>query len=248
MNDDSIGANIKEMVERQDNFKPMAALTIYQSTAEKRASYGMPKSKIYVEMHQIDERGNILAGKPLTEDFASQLGKSLFSQSQVLTSGMIPSNLLYIGWKHDMPVLVWHTEPQKVTAYYTRELHIADSAKINAPRLVWKFSLAHTHLWIYAAKGYDPGEPLYHAPFHNVHGDGSVCLGTGKLDRSLTGTFKGIMDAAEKLFWKTRFSAVHNNRGFSSNLNALHKSLATGAEFPTEGLVSFRDKISSLCK
>jgi PRTRC genetic system protein B len=244
------------MIKRKDNFIPKAAMIIYESSTEQREEFmnGGAKTddKLYVESHQIDEKGNILAGQALTEEAANQLGKKLYKYQQKLISGLIPDNLLYIDWQNDKPVLVWWTPSQQVDAFYTQGLKIPDG-KINVPPLVWKWDHSRYSLQLWSHKeDRCPGlnDVLHHAPFHNVNERATVCLGgNGQKLLKKAATFIEIIKAAQTVFWRTRFSAVQNQSAITGNLNTLHHSLsADGALFPLDVLKPTKFKLAGICK
>lgn len=234
---------------KTDQFIPKAVLTIYESVKQQETDFG-PRQviKTYVEVHPV-EKGLVLAGKPLTNDFANSLGKALHQETRTLISGMIPPNLLYAGWSNDRPVLVWHTPIQKVKAFYTPALNIPNGI-IEVPALIWRYNDATGALRLGAIK--DPiseKTPIYYAPFHNCYDNLGVCLGTAahnvKNDKLLT--YADLMRSVEHIFWHTEFSAIHNTNAIDGNLNSLHKNLVAGRPFPMDKLKLSKTKISALC-
>lgn len=148
--------------------------------------------------------------------------------------------------------------PQKVSAYYTKGLHVPDGT-IEVPPLVWRWNASHMELQVYAFKNTEAYEKikkvrtpdedtdLFYAPFHNVYENGRVCLGSGwHSNIKEARTFKGIMEQMEHVFWNTRFSEIHHN-GCNGNLNTLHhKLVTTQCPFPTDMLKSFNHKLKDL--
>lgn len=230
------------MITQHDDMKPKALLRIYESDAPENKS-----SKIYVEMHEINQKGQVLAGKPLTPEFSRSFGKALFKSSSAIAKGRVPRNLLKIEWYNDKPVLTWWTPLQKVKTYYTKNLNIADQGTIEVPPLVWQYSMDERNLEIFAFKeNTEPNEKteLFFAPFHNVYTNGTVCIGSGSSKLQQLNNFTDIMENAMKVFWSTKFSEIHNKTAIDGNLNTLHKSLVNGASFPMDKLMPIHNKLN----
>lgn len=235
--------------EKNDVFVPQAVLTIYEA---KEAINGSIESKMYVEIHDVDNKGNILSGKPLTEEFANSFAKSLHKANSLIVSGRITPNVLYIGWQNEKPIIVWHTPKCKRKAFYSEALNIPN-AEIEVPALIWRYNSYSGSLHMVAIKEGDAIKDdmqLYYAPFHNAYFDHHICLGSGSgyVRKREEVAFQTLMQDCEFVFWNTEFSAIHNDKAIKGNLNSLHKDLTAGQPFPMEKLIPHDLKIPALCK
>lgn len=227
------------MITKEDRFQPQALLTIYRS-------HQQGEEKLYVEASPILPNGEVGAAIPLSEEAAAELGEALYKSSTKPVGGQIPANLLSIEWENNKPTLIWYTSAQRQKLVYTKELNIPNGI-VHVPALLWIWNSNEGKLSLYALDSDqrpDNKSKLYNAPFHNVYEDNSTCIGTGSRHIEKHQTFKAIMDNVMLVWWKTAFSAVHNEKACKLNLNTLHHSLVTTRKnFPIDQLVLSKTKI-----
>lgn len=224
-------------ITKQDAFHPIAVMTIYMAKEEK--DY-MKKEKLYVESALIDEEGRIGAAQPLSIEAAKVLATQLNASIKIQSfGGIMPENVLRLDYQNTGFELTWWTAAQQVSATYSGNLKIPNG-KIWVPAMVWNYDLGDQALKVFALiKSERPTEKtkIYHAPFHNVYGDGRVCIGTGAKHFSRANNYTAIMKSVEKVFWGTSFSEIHNTAAAKKNLNTLHHQLVTEQiKFPLEHL------------
>ena len=174
---------------------PKAALIAYASENEKN---------FFLEIRDIDDRGNMAEGRPVTLEFMNELVKGYSERHSSTPYGKVPSNLIYCDSRKGSERYIWYNPPGKKMMFFRPELKI-DNAEYNLPGVIYE---AGEHgMRIYAYKGDTPDKdtPLYAAPFFNVTG-ANVCLGSAKIDKPRDLTYKNLLEYWEKKFWLTEFS------------------------------------------
>ena len=181
---------------------PKAALIAYASENEKN---------FFLEIRDIDDRGNMAEGRPVTLEFMNELVKGYSERHSSTPYGKVPSNLIYCDSRKGSERYIWYNPPGKKMMFFRPELKI-DNAEYNLPGVIYE---AGEHgMRIYAYKGDTPDKdtPLYAAPFFNVTGS-SVCLGSANLEKPKDMTYESLLQYWEKKFWLTEFShlGAHGN-------------------------------------
>lgn len=179
---------------------PKAALIAYASENERN---------FFLEVRDINERGNMTEGRPVTLEFMNELVKGYSERHGSTPYGKIPSNLMYCDSRKGSERYVWYNPPGKRMMFFIPGLEI-ENAEYNLPGVIYK---AGEHgMNIYAYKGDTPDEdtPLYAAPFFNVTGS-SVCLGSANLEKPKDMTYEKLLQYWEKKFWLTEFSHLGGN-------------------------------------
>ena len=181
---------------------PKAALIAYASENEKN---------FFLEIRDIDDRGNMAEGRPVTLEFMNELVKGYSERHSSTPYGKVPSNLIYCDSRKGSERYIWYNPPGKKMMFFRPELKI-DNAEYNLPGVIYE---AGEHgMRIYAYKGDTPDKdtPLYAAPFFNVTGS-SVCLGSANLEKTKDMTYEKLLQYWEKKFWLTEFShlGAHGN-------------------------------------
>lgn len=205
-------------------YKPVLVISVYKG----EDGYSNNRS-YYLESHNINERGQLLEGKPLKQETLSEIVDVFFDerQNQVKITGLIPDNLLLFeiarGGKYEM---VWYRPAEKRHIFFSDKLHIP-SGIAWVPAMLYRVD--GNSLDVYALSTDDrpiPATKLLHAPFHNVATDGSVCLGSAAVKKPDKKTYETMMKYWEDLFWLSEFShlaaAVNPTK---SNLSLLWKQL-----------------------
>jgi PRTRC genetic system protein B len=212
-------------------FIPTKAVIVYEWDGE-----------YYLEQHKIS-KGQMLAGKPLTEemlhDLAEALDKKKRKDSTII--GIVPSNLLYCHWAAEKKVLVWYEIPVKRQMLFTKDLGIKNGEAWQ-PGLI--FVMTGKELLVFAYVGDQrPCETtqLYRAPYHNVSSEGEVCLGSASISGHFDNTYSSWIMRYQLLFWGSEFSHLAGNDSpIQGNLNAYWmKAIRTGAAFDNSVLIPF---------
>jgi len=155
----------------------------------------------YIESHDINAKGQMKAGVPMSEACITELVSS-FSQEQIVTpTGLIPPNLLFSDNRLGHQTYIWYNPPGKQMMYFSEKLNIPDG-EYRIPGLV--YVAKGERLNIYSYKGKKPTQ-LYKAPFFNTS-NGSVCLGNAKIAYPQKPSFFDIIKYWEDKFWLTEFS------------------------------------------
>ena len=158
----------------------------------------------FLEIREIDDRGNMTEGRPVTVQFMNALVKGYSERHSTTPYGKIPSNLLYCDPRKGSERYVWYNPPHKRMMFFSPSLEI-ENAEYNLPGVIYE---AGEHgMRIYAYKGNVPGPDtvLYAAPFFNVTGS-SVCLGSARIEKPRDPTYANLLEYWERKFWLTEFS------------------------------------------
>jgi PRTRC genetic system protein B len=192
-------------------FKPILAITVY-GVADGAGDY-------YLESHDINDKGEVLAGKPLEQSTLQGIVDVFFDERKNMSriTGMIPDNLLAFelrpggGYK-----MIWWRPAEKRVLQHTASLKIpTDNAWI--PALI--YSVEHNSLTVYALENDtrpQSATKLFHAPFFNVDDDGDVCLGNANVKKPKDPSYTDIMKYWEDLFWLSEFSHVNGEEKIKS--------------------------------
>lgn len=192
---------MKNIAEQFENFyTPTKALVIYQSV----------KDNVYVECHDVDEKGQAYNARPLTVEESIELADLLNCSTELKKGflkpkGILPTQLLYID-SSSSGYAIWYTPPKKVDMFFAESLHIPNG-KAAVPALIWKASKTTLQLYAIKSKEKPNGKtPLYHAPFFNVYDDGEVCMGTVNIEIDQKCMLEEFMQQWEHYFWNSYFS------------------------------------------
>lgn len=173
-------------------YTPKLAMIVYAQTGD---SY-------YIESHEIDQKGRLGAGSPVSIDFITDMVSSFSQEYSTTPFGRMPENMLYADNRIGFERYIWYNPPQKRMMYFSKELSIPN-AEYHIPGII--YVAGKNCLDLYAFKGNKPEDKLYKAPFFNTT-DGSVCLGSVKLDYPKHPTFEKHIEYWEKKFWLTEFT------------------------------------------
>ena len=158
-----------------DVLVPRAALIAY--SAEEMPHTG--SRRYFLELREIDSRGNMAEGKPVTVEFMNELVRNYSETRGSMPYGRLPSNLLYADSRKGSERYIWYNPPGKRKMYFVSGLGI-ENAEYHLPGIVYK--ARDTRLDVYAYKEDRPGmvSVLVEAPLFTVTGSG-VCLGSARI-------------------------------------------------------------------
>lgn len=173
-------------------YQPMMAMVVY----------GTKKGTYYIESHEIDDKGRMGAGAPLSLDCITDM-ISTFSQEHSITPyGKMPSNMLYADNRIGFQKYIWYNPPEKRIMYFASKLNIPNQ-EYHIPGII--YVAMNGSLNLYAFKGNKPKDKLFKAPFFNTT-SGSVCLGSANIEYPKNPTFDNLIEYWEKRFWLTEFT------------------------------------------
>ena len=179
---------------------PKAALIAYTSENERI---------FFLEVRDIDDRGNMTEGRPVTLEFMNELVKGYSERHGSTPYGKIPSNLMYCDSRKGSERNVSYNPPGKRMMFFGPEL-IIDNAEYNLPGVIYEAGEHGMNIYAYKGDTPDKDTPLYAAPFFNVTGSG-VCLGSANLEKQKDMTYEKLLQYWEKKFWLTEFSHLGGN-------------------------------------
>lgn len=189
------------------NYKPIQLITVFRSESSVTG-----EGQYYLESHDINESGAVMAGKPLMQETIQGMVDVFFDEKQnsITVKGMLPQNLLQFnllpGGNYNM---VWYREAEERVIHFAPQLKIP-TAKAWVPAMVYKVD--RKHFSVFALKtNTRPKEntKLCYAPFFNVNGDGLVCLGNAKVKMPREKTYDNLVKYWEDLFWLSEFTHVN---------------------------------------
>jgi PRTRC genetic system protein B len=166
----------------------------------------------YLESHDVDSHGKVMAGKPLLQETIQGMVDVFFDENQNRSriSGMIPEELLqYEPQPGGYFSLAWYRPAEKRTILFAKQLKLK-SGVIWTPPMVYR--VTRKELWVFALKSSRrpvEGTKLLRAPFHNVADDGHVCLGSAKVARPTEKSFRAWIKYWEDLFWLSEFTHLN---------------------------------------
>lgn len=199
-----------------NNYTPKMALVVYASDVN--------WNDAYLESHAINEKGQLLEGKPLLQETIQGIVDVFFDDriSRTAMSGLLPANLLAFevmpGGKYRM---AWHRPAERRVLHFTPNLKIA-SGEAWVPAMLYVTD--SRGLDVFALASNDRPEettPLLQAPYHNVYDGGSVCLGSAKVKKPTTQTYASIMKYWEDMFWLSEFNHLLGESPVKTNINVL---------------------------
>lgn len=183
--------------ESTKSFHPFMAMVAYKNK----------NNEVYIESHNINEKGRMLAGVPLSKACITELAGS-FSQEQSITPhGKLPPNMLYFDNRIGYRKYIWYNPPGKQTMFFAKSLNIPNG-EYYIPGMIYVAS--GDGLDLYAFKRKTPKDKLYKAPFFNTT-NGQVCLGSAKIDYPENPSFYELIAYWEKKFWGTVFTHLGGN-------------------------------------
>ena len=204
-----------------NNYTARMALVIYASDDNWHNAY--------LESHVINEKGQMLEGKPLLQETIQGLVDVFFDERKNRTSisGIIPSNLLCYdvlpGGNYRM---MWYRPAERRVLHFKGDLHLP-SGEAWAPAMLYLSE--GRNLYVFALPDDnrpDENTKLLIAPYHNVDTHGNVCLGSAKVKKPNPATYSALMKYWEDMFWLSEFTHITGNDSLvKGNLNMIWKNL-----------------------
>lgn len=177
---------------KKNSFIPFMAMVAYKN----------PNDEVYIESHNINTKGRMLAGVPLSKACISELAGAFSEEQSITPHGTIPSTMLYFDSRIGHRKYIWYQPPQKQMMFFHKKLNIPNG-QYYIPGIVYVAS--GDFLDLYAFTGNKPKDKLYKAPFFNTT-SGSVCLGKANIEYPQNPTFTELITYWEKKFWLTEFT------------------------------------------
>lgn len=212
----------------------MERLTILQADKHylpKFAIIGYSKEEDYYNRRHYFSYHNIVgekltAGMPLTKDTARNIFTCLEGELiKYSFKGMLPKNLIHFDFKGHIQ-LVWYVYPKQHTLYFDTGTGIP-SGKYPLPKLVFK--LEGNSLSVFSVLRKDTlseSTAVYNAPLLNVNGRGKVCMGNASMDYDGFEYYEDVMGFVEQQFFRSVFTAAHNNNLVKGNIvNVMKENL-----------------------
>ena len=224
--------------EINDILHPRVALIAYASREGE---------SFFVEAREIDGKGKMGEGVPVTVEFMNELVRGYSEHRSNTPYGRIPSNMLWCDSRKGSEKYVWYNPPRKRMMFFKESLKV-ENAEYNLPGVIYE---AGEHgMRIYAYKDDMPGKDtlLYVAPFFNVTGS-SVCLGSANIDLPKNLTYESLLQYWEKKFWLTEFSHLGNGSNPTKSNLVLVTKAAKDKPFDLEELKPLRNlKLKDILK
>lgn len=217
------------------SYKPTLALIVYQNDESEWS-----KDAFYLESHQINETGQLLAGQPLQMDTITGMVNALKAdhEQETRVSGFMPANVLSFapGTAGDYS-LSWYRPAGKRMMYFIDNPHLK-SGFASVPAMLYVARASQLNVYTLASNR-RPGKSskVYPAPYPNVSSDGRVCLGSAKVKQPKQKTFENLIGYWEEMFWGSKFTHL-NNATVASGLTKLWKAQLRKPDqpFPTDKL------------
>lgn len=179
---------------------PKAALIAYASENDRN---------FFLEIREIDDRGNMTEGRPVTLEFMNTLVKGYSERHSTTPYGKIPDNLLYCDPRKGSERYVWYNPPHKRMMFFSPALKI-ENAEYYLPGVIYEAGEHGMRIYAYKENVPGPDTVLYAAPFFNVTGS-SVCLGNARIKLPKDLTYEKLLQYWERKFWLTEFSHLGGN-------------------------------------
>ena len=160
---------------------PRAALIAYASENDRN---------FFLEIREIDDRGNMTEGRPVTLEFMNTLVKG-YSE------------------RHSTTPYVWYNPPHKRMMFFSPALKI-ENAEYYLPGVIYEAGEHGMRIYAYKENIPGPDTVLYAAPFFNVTGS-SVCLGNARIELPKDLTYEKLLQYWERKFWLTEFTHLGGN-------------------------------------
>jgi PRTRC genetic system protein B len=185
---------------------PEMALVVYKNDKTGSA---------YIESHRINEKGRILAGRPLTLKCITELVESFSIEQGTAPHGRIPENLLYSDTRKGHERYVWYNPPGKRMMFFSKSLNIQDG-EYRLPGIIYDADGERLDVYAFTEEKPETESILYKTPLFNVTGE-KVCLGNAKINFPDNPTFSVYIEYWEKKFWLTEFSHLGGNTNPTKN-------------------------------
>jgi PRTRC genetic system protein B len=213
---------------------PQMALIVYKNNQT---------NAVYMESHQINKRGEMLAGKPLTRKCITELVESFSAEQAGVPHGKIPPNMLWCNTRKGGERYLWYNPPRKRMMFFAKSLNIK-SGEYHLPGIIYDTGGEMLNLYAFRGEKPEADTRLYKAPFFNVTGK-NVCLGNADITSPDNPTFEEYLLYWEKKFWLTEFSHLGGSKNpTKSNLVAVTKKMTLSFDYSE--LIPFEKNKKSL--
>ncbi|MDL2230398.1 prokaryotic E2 ligase family D protein [Alistipes sp. OttesenSCG-928-L06] len=176
---------------------PTMALIAFRGT-------GRMDGEFYLEARPIGADGKMGAGQPVPYKFMQEIAENYTEAAGGTPYGAIPDNLLYCNTRRGSEKYIWFNKPQKRTMYFNKSLGIPDG-EYHVPGVIYVASEGQLNIYAFTDKVPKDETKLFAGPFFNTT-NGSVCLGTSKIQKPNNPTFGELTAYWEKRFWNTEFT------------------------------------------
>lgn len=188
--------------EINDILHPRVALIAYASREGE---------SFFVEAREIDGKGKMGEGVPVTVEFMNELVRGYSEHRSNTPYGRIPSNMLWCDSRKGSEKYVWYNPPRKRMMFFKESLKV-ENAEYNLPGIIYEARDSQLDVYAYKDNRPDRETDLYAAPLFNVTGS-SVCLGSARIEKPRDMTYSNLLEYWERKFWLTEFSHLggHGN-------------------------------------
>ena len=143
---------LNDILEQQQ--VPEMALVVYRNNKTE---------SVYIESHRINEKGRMLAGRPLTLKCITELVESLSVEQGNTPHGRIPGNMLYCDTRKGHERYVWYSPPGKRMMFFREDLNIKDG-EYRLPGILYDTDGENLNIYAFKGKKPEAGSLLYKAP------------------------------------------------------------------------------------
>lgn len=220
-----------------DDYQPSQILVFYENKLSDEPQH-------YTELFDVDTGGLPVNARAITENESARLGKILLmggqsasSMSFVESRGIIPESILHIAVFPD-PVVIWQTPAMRERIIFSDHLPVK-SGHVFVPPLLWKATSKNLSLWALTDnKRASLDTKLYHAPFFNLWENGSVCMGTVRIDIPRDCCLEEFTSKWQRYFFDSKFDHLLGlDTSTKKNIVQLWQELVnTEKKFPVEHL------------
>ena len=217
----------------QTSYQPTIAMVVFATK----------KGNFYIESHEIDDKGRMGAGAPLSLDCITDMVSSFSQEHSITPYGRMPSNMLYADNRIGYQKYIWYNPPEKRMMFFSEKLNIPD-CEYHIPGII--YVAQNGNLNLYAFKGNKPKDKLYKAPFFNTT-NGSVCLGSAKIEYPKNPTFEKLIDYWERRFWLTEFTHLGGSQNPTKH-NLVNVTKKSKGGFDYEELIEINTTLKELIK
>ena len=198
-------------------YNPQLSIVVYKSETD-----------YYLESHDINEKGQIMEGKPLKQETIQAIVDVFFNERLQIAkiTGMMPENMLsFAALPGGESKMLWYRPAEVRVIHFAKQLKLP-IAKCWVPAML--YMVQKNSLSVFALPtNTRPKEhtKIFMAPFHNVGDSGIVCLGNATIQKPKIKTYANIMQYWEDLFWLSEFTHLNGSNKTVSDLNKVWKKL-----------------------
>lgn len=160
----------------------------------------------------------------------------------------IDKHILYTHQDQEKLSAVWIKPSSDMELYFQKALNIPDGIVHGLPALL--FLLKDKTLSIFAVKNldeFDFNANLYKAPFHNVNGNATICMGSAKISYNNLFYWEDLIKRTEEAFFSSKFTHFNDPEVIKGNLNLILKDCIENKKpFPISKLVATKTTLESL--